>query len=156
MKIIIKILLLAMLLFPCSISIRSKEWRGIVPLHSSRADVERLLGQGTNWCKCSYYFDDMNIFFVYSSGDCKNGGSGGWNIPPDTVIRFSVVLIPQPRWSDLKFDLSKFRKQNDPEIEGIVEYHDDEDGFLIEGDQERVYGFYYWPSAKDKNLRCSN
>lgn len=78
-----------------------KGWRGIRPLHSNRLDVERLLGQGTEWCKCSYYLTEVNVLFVYSSGDCKSGGSAGWNVPPDTVLRITVNPTPVPRLTDL-------------------------------------------------------
>lgn len=133
---------------------RAKGWRGIVPLHSTRADVERLLGPGTNQCKCAYYLDDVNVFFQYSSGDCKSGGSGGWNIPPDTVIRFTVVPKPKPRLSDLNLDESKFMKKQSGHIAGVINYIDEQEGLSLEVHEGMVQAFYYQPTAKDKHLRC--
>jgi hypothetical protein len=134
----------------------AKGWRGIRPLRSTRADVERLLGQGSNWCKCSYYLTDVNVFFVYSSEDCKTGGSGGWNVPPNSVLRITVHMKPAPRLSDLGVDLTKFKKRRSPHIEKMVTYVDDEDGLAIEVDEERnlVMALDYVPAAEDKHLRC--
>ncbi|MFY9570065.1 MAG: hypothetical protein WAV20_01525 [Blastocatellia bacterium] len=133
-----------------------KGWRGIIPLHSTRADVERLFGLGTNECKCGYYLEDLNVFFYYSSGNCKSGGSGGWDVPPDTVLRIVVHQKPTPRLSDLQIDESKFKKRHDGHIERIVSYVNEEEGLIIEVDEDSglVMGFDYAPSAKDKHLRC--
>ena len=131
-----------------------KGWRGIVPLHSTRADVEALLGPGTNECKCGYYLDKVNVFFVYSSSNCDNGGA--WNVPIDTVLRITVYAKPSPRFSDLKIDKTKFIERHDGHIESIVSYVNEEKGLIIEVDRESdmVMGFYYIPAAKDEHLRC--
>lgn len=131
-------------------------WRGIVPLHSTRGDVERLLGPGGNSCACAYYLEEENVFFVYSTGTCKSGGSGGWDVSPDTVLRITVYPKPKPRLSALGIDLSRFQRRQDGHIASVVSYVNDEDGLIIEVDEDRdiVKGFYYRPSAKDSGLRC--
>jgi hypothetical protein len=137
------------------IDTNSRGWRGIVPFHSTRADVERLLGLGINECKCSYYMKDENVFFHYSSGDCKSG-RGVWNVPADTVIGITVHAHPSRLLSDLKLDGSKFEKRQDGHIKALVQYVNDEDGLLIEVDEDigAVMGFYYRAASKDKHLRC--
>jgi hypothetical protein len=96
-----------------------EQWRGIVPLQSTRADVERLPGPASNECKSTYYLDDVNLFFLYaSSGEC-NAGSGAWNVPPDTVILFSVIPKLKPRLSDLNLDQTRF-KEKPTHIEGSM------------------------------------
>jgi hypothetical protein len=135
-------------------------WRGILPLHSTRKDVEQLLGPGTDPgprpCKCAYYMDDLNVFFDYSSGDCKSGGSGGWDVPPDTVIK--IVVYPKHRLSltDAGIDESKFEKRRAGDVEDIRSYWNEEEGLHIEVNEstKRVLGFYYSPAKKDEGLRC--
>src|SRR5437868_9386966 len=76
----------------------SKEggWRGIVPLHSTRADVERILGRTPNERTRTYYLKDCDVYVVYSrEDDCKRFPNG-WNVPPNTVIRFDVILKSFP------------------------------------------------------------
>ena len=137
------------------IDTNSRGWRGIVPLHSTRADVERLLGTGINECKCDYYLKDVNVFFLYSRGDCKSG-HGAWDVPPDTVTRITVYAHPSPKLTDLNLDGSKFKKRHDGHIAAIVSYVN-EDGLLIEVNEDTsdVMGFYYYPAREDKDLRCT-
>ena len=137
-----------------SYAIEGKGWRGLVPLYSTRTDVERLLGPGTNECKCGYYLDDVNVFFQYSSSDCKAGGSGGWNIPPGTIILFTVIPKPNPLIADLDIDLSRFKKKADGHIEGVVYYSNEEEGISLEVYEGRVQAYFYQPRAKDEQKRC--
>lgn len=128
-------------------------WRGIVPLYSTRADVERLFGQSESQCKCIYYLEDVNLFFLYSSGRCKTGGSGGWDVPADTVIWFTVMIEPMPL-AELTIDISKSTKREDGHVEGVVDYVNETDGLLIEVNQGMVRAFTYFPAARDEHLRC--
>src|SRR5437879_13417796 len=87
-----------------------KEWRGIVPLKSSRADVERLLGQPSGPLP-TYYLSDSSVTFWYAHcrcGDkCKNDD---WNVPPDTVTGIYVEVKGVVRLADFGLDLSQFIK----------------------------------------------
>jgi hypothetical protein len=66
-----------------------KAWRGIVPLHSTRSDVERLLGSPNveDW---GYDIDDERALIAYSTHGCEEGLPGGWSVPPNTVIEIDV------------------------------------------------------------------
>ena len=138
-----------------SIDPHSIGWQGIVPLHSTRADVQRLLGAGTGESGSSYYMKNVNVFFLYSRGDCKSG-RGAWNVQPDTVTRITVYPKPAPMLRDLNLDRNKFEKKPGGHIAAIVWYVNDEDGLVIEVDEDigQVMGFYYWPQRKDNHLRC--
>ncbi len=129
-----------------------KGWRGIIPLHSTRADVERLLGKGTDECKCGYYLNDMNIFFKYSPGDCRSG-RGGWDVPLDTVVWITIYPKPNPRLSDLNIDETKFKKRQGAHIQEFY-YENEEEGLTLEVYDDRVQSFLYGPAQKDKHLRC--
>lgn len=73
-----------------------EEMRRIVPLHSTRTEVERVLGAPSGNCKCLYERESVNVQIQYSSGDCQNGESGGWDVPLGTVIRFTVYTKKRP------------------------------------------------------------
>ena len=128
-----------------------------MPLHSTRADVERLLGPGTKECRCDYYLKDMNVFFLYSRGDCKSG-KGAWDVPTDTVTRITVYAHhPFLKLTDLNLDAAKFTKRHDGHIAQIVSYVNEEDGLIIEINEDLgdVMGFYYYPIREDQHLRCT-
>src|SRR5262245_1458410 len=78
-------------------------WRGIVPLHSTRADVERIFGASTSDCKCVYNASDAVIHVEYAIERCK-GALPGWNVPADTVLRFTVRPTAQQNFSELKLE----------------------------------------------------
>ena len=67
----------------------AKAWRGIVPLHSTRAEVERLLGPPTVE-DYGYRFEDEIATITYSSRACEEGLPGGWNVPINTVVEIRV------------------------------------------------------------------
>ena len=149
------LLTLNLFLYPTKLA-APEGWRGIVPLHSTRADVEALLGPGTSGCKCRYYLDDVSVFFVYSSTNCKTSASAVWNVPIDTVLSISVHPKPSPKFSELRIDKTKFSERHDGHIADIVSYVNNDDGLIIEVNVERdiVMGYYYVPATKDQHLRC--
>jgi hypothetical protein len=154
---IMRTMFIALILVSLSLNFPSislaKEWRGIVPIHSKRADVERLLGKGTDYCCFTEYsLEDVRVVVMYSSGNCD---SKGWNVPKDTVISLEVYLSVKPRVSDLQIDESKFQITEDPELPGIFQYDNEEEGFTIVVGKGMTRGFYYMAASKDKHLRCN-
>src|SRR5689334_25229461 len=59
--------------------IEAKPWRGIEPLHSTRADVERLMGSKVVRCggsACIYDLGEEAVFVLYATDcSCKNNDS---------------------------------------------------------------------------------
>jgi hypothetical protein len=136
---------------------QAREWRGMVPLHSNRADVERLFGRGTAVCKCIYELEDVILQVSYSDDGCSSEG-GGWNVPPDTVLRFNVhpkmKLLLTNLASDLRLNLRTFTKIEDSELPGIFHYTSKDEGLVISVDRNRVIDYGFEPSTKDKRFRC--
>ncbi len=69
----------------------AKEWNGIVPLQSKRADVERLLGKAKLSSPSALYYSLPNeiavIHFQYGTCDDSMGKFGfGWKVPADVVV----------------------------------------------------------------------
>jgi len=152
MKILILVLVIVL---PFNFSSPQKEGgrRGIVPLHSTRADVERIFGVSTSECKCVYKSPDATIHVEYAIDRCK-GAIPGWNVPADTVLRFTVRTTVQQHFSELKLELEKYTVRRDDtfttyyanQSEGI-EYAVSSDGILN--------SISYMPSSADDGLRCS-
>ncbi len=155
---IIKPLLLCVLLL-IAITSQAKEWRGIVPLHSTRADVDRLLGKpNANYNR--YEFGNEQADILYSDDPCTAGLQGMWNVPRDTVISIRVTPKQRLRLPDLRLELSKYERVRDPLVQTHTYYTNKEEGLryeVFEGggeDDGLSLHIYYEPAAKDANLRC--
>ncbi len=154
MKHIRLILFVASLILCPGIRAQEGGWNGIVPLHSTRKDVERLLGPGNQGCKCHYQTGDYNIFVQYSEKPCSDFRDPGWRVPEHTVINISVYPKATLRFSDLKVDTAKYVKTADPEIKGVFYYFNEHNGTTIVVDEGIVSEFGYGPAKRDDGLRC--
>jgi hypothetical protein len=153
MRIVFFLCLLSVNFVPVS---GQKGWRGLVPLHSTRNDVRKLLGSpgDPGQLRDRYYFDKEMVEFMYSDGYCEKDGPGGWNVAEGTIIRIIIKPEKKLKLSDLKIDLSKFEKREDTHLEGIFYYVNDEDGIVITETNGRVKAIRYVPMAKDEYLAC--
>jgi hypothetical protein len=129
------------------------DWRGIVPLRSTRADVERLLGPPAQGSRNVYLTGSERISVSYSERLCDYG----WQVPLDTVISFSVYAKTPPALAGIKLDERKYVKRRDYHNESIYYYINQEEGinYTVDVGAGLVTGIEYYPSAKDNNRRCS-
>lgn len=132
---------------------QSQGWRGIVPLHSTRADVERVLGRSADRCNCIYKTEDDVVSIEYASDSCKRTKTG-WNVPADTVIRVRVAPKKVRLFSELQSDGRNYRKVKDLHTEWVY-YFDDKEGKMFEVSSDGVVGAVnYIPAAAEAYLRC--
>src|SRR5690242_3681166 len=101
--------LLVSILFVLTIAPASsaRGWRGIIPLHSTRADVESLLGKALPDRDHLYQTEDHFVSVDYAKGPCE-GWPSGWNVAANTVLSLSVRPNRDLTFSDLHVDESKF------------------------------------------------
>lgn len=134
-----------------------KGWRGIVPLHSTRVDVERLLGSPseTNGHSSVYKLKNENVIVHYSDEPCRADREGGWNVPRDTVVRITLAPKTVRHFSDLQLD-EKYKKTVSGDATSFVLYVNEEEGIAYEVHEEagQVVATYYEPAASDSRLRC--
>jgi hypothetical protein len=130
-----------------------KEWRGIMPLRSTRADVERVLGAPTNPGGSIYRTDNENVFIWYSGEPCKKGAAL-WDVPRDTVLSIAVYPRVELDIADVRLDEDKYKKEPNPHRQGIIYYIDEGEGVRIETFEGNVRSITYTPAAKDTHLRC--
>src|SRR5215212_1448805 len=72
----------------------AKEWHGIIPLHSTRADVLRILGKSTIGNDL-YDVEEGRANIMYVRRRCQQGlpaDWGNWDVAPDTVVNISISL----------------------------------------------------------------
>ncbi len=136
-----------------------KEWHGIVPLHSTRADVERLLGPPTDQTDeliSIYKLENEVVFIVYASGPpCGTDGHSMWRVPRGTVVGLTVSPKRELRFSELHLDESKYKITDGGHVPGYTYYTDEEQGIKFEVTQGLVMSTTYFPAAKDSHLRCA-
>lgn len=139
---------------------QADEWRGINPLHSNRADVERLLGQADDPSKehsLVYKTEKEVVIIDYADGlSCKAGSSAVWRVPRGTVVSITVSPRTPLPLAELHIDKDKYRKRLDLNRSDVVEYNNEEDGVSIVVYQGNVQYINFFPSKKDAHLRCSN
>lgn len=130
-----------------------REWRGLVPLRSTRADVERLLGQPEQGSSSVYQTSSERISVTYSERLCDYD----WQVPPGTVINISIQPKNPTAFAALKLDERKYEKRRDPHLESLFFYVNQEEGinYTVDAGAGVVTGVEYYSSAKDNNRRCS-
>jgi hypothetical protein len=137
---------------------QAKDWHGIIPLHSTRSDVERLLGPPTTDRADTVFYDSAaeRVSIQFSKGPC-NVEFSPWNVPRDIVINIWVTpMLNQLSIADLKLNPEKYAKTQDKHRPQIVYYRNEEDGieYSVDEGSGKVGLVKYSPSAADKALRC--
>jgi hypothetical protein len=135
---------------------QAKEWRGIVPLRSSRADVVRLHGQCANPEESCHFYSagDGEVYIVFSSRDeyvedCVK------QLPLGVVMNIRVTPMTEVRLSDLGVDVKGFRKfeTSSPPGLGYEGYLDDEEGVVYDTYKgKKVIQIEYIAARKDRQL----
>jgi len=137
-----------------------KDWRGLAPLKSNRADVERLLGKAdVNFENqlLTYHLSDSIVSFQFTGnpGCAKELNYSSWNVPAETLTAIKVRLKQQMLSINSGIDFSKLKKvKGDPDLPGHYYYSDTESGFSIEVGDRFILGYVYEPEPKKTNLRC--
>jgi len=135
--------------------VQGQGWRGIVPLHSTRKAVERLIGQPLKPGGTTYDLPNERVNIGYSAVPCTKGWPYGWNVPPGTVTSIDVFPKRKVMLSELHLDLTKFTSFNNPHLQGEIHYNNFEEGFSIRGEGEDVVSFAYFPRIRDHaSLLC--
>lgn len=149
------------LLSPLGVQIPSTgAWRGLVPLKSTRADVERLLGPSEarrDKRAATYYLSDIVVLVnFFGNPKCKEAlPYDTWDVAPETITGLAITLKRPVPISEVGIDLTKFKKvHGDFDIADHFYYSHLEDGFSIEVGQNYVKGYVYSPGSKHKDFLC--
>src|SRR5687767_8559712 len=98
---------------------QTNAWNGLVPLRSTRADVEKLLGaaQENSYPTFKYESKLGTVHIRYTTRKCR----GGWNVPIGTVLRIDVdpVSLEGKNLEELKIDKNKFSLTMDDTLSQI-------------------------------------
>ncbi|HEU4507511.1 MAG TPA: hypothetical protein VFR78_04680 [Pyrinomonadaceae bacterium] len=136
-------------------TVAAKEWRGVTPLKSTRADVERLFGKPNELGR--YEIENERVTITYSQGPCNGalGALGRANceclVAKDTVLRIAVTLDSAIEVSKLGIDKNKYERTPIHAYKPTATYSDFTDGvvYTIRESDDAVTFIDYLPSAKD-------
>ena len=132
----------------------AREWRGIVPLKSTKTDVERLFGKPNQLGR--YEIDNELVRIFYSSAPCvDNFNVSRANceclVAKDTVLRISVTLDRAVAVSRLGIDKKNYERTPVNANEPTATYANFTEGvvYTISESEDAVIDIVYWHSAKD-------
>lgn len=137
------------------LNVRAKEWRGIIPLRSTKTDVERLLGKPNQLGR--YDIENERASILYSEGPCQSAyqalakANCDCLIAKDTVLRIVVTLNSSLKVSKLGIDKSKYQRTAVYAYRPTATYSDFTEGvvYTIRESDDAVMNINYLPSAKD-------
>ena len=130
----------------------SASWRRIIPLHSTRVQVERVLGALDTKCQC-YSTQTESVHVEYATAPCK-GVLAGWNVPAETVLSLQIYPKTPILFSDMKVAKEKLVKTVDDAT--FTHYGNGEKGLRYSVSWDgKLESIWYGPSVKDNRLRCA-
>lgn len=133
----------------------AKEWRGIVPLRSTRADVERLLGKENSLGR--YQFADERGSIGYREYPCIGAyrllqeDNCECMVSKDTVVSIFVTLEVTRSFSSLHLDKAKYERKPHQVGDAIVDYINRDEGviYTVDESDDDIMNIDYVPSDKD-------
>lgn len=134
----------------------AKEWRGIVPLRSTRADIARLHKQltGASLSGIGLPTDSFNIvgegriLVLYSMGRCWQG----WDVARDTVVSVTVNLTNPIPVEGMRAELE--RLPTDEDDAGTIYYKNNKDGVYYDVQDGKIISITYGPNERDQKTTC--
>ena len=156
-----KLILIISMVLIAATSVAAKDWRGILPMHSTRADVEALLGPPPaspgNYIlskgRSIYFLDEGEVYITFAEDEfagrvCLSA------VPPGTVLMIRVTPkdeLPLPR---LNIDVRNFKKfdASTPPGQGHEGFISTPEGFVFRVFQGNVKEMIYFASAVDSVL----
>ena len=131
-----------------------KAWKSIVPLHSTRADVDRLLGPPMGE-DSGYEIGGEQVLISYSSQGCQEGLPGGWKVPANTVVSITISPAKDLQLADVLVSGKNYDQIYRVHTPTLVDYVDVQEGVryaTIDGSVQSTT--YFGSEADDKKLRC--
>lgn len=130
-----------------AVNVAAKDWRGLLPMHSTRADVKNLLGPaGDDWV---YSLDDATVSFTFAGKASCEGVAEG------TLLVISVRPNNQMTLPNLSLDENNLRRFNiaddNPDLVGLI---DEQQGVVVRVATKFVEKVVYVPSLSERP-RCS-
>lgn len=144
------LLLISALLAICSGDALGKGWRGIVPLHSTRSDVEKLLGPAPGW---NYDLEKETVHFEYQTPETECGKKEGyWNVPVNTVL--GIIVGSKEKKSIVEWGVDSTYVKIFLRPYANYDYYNEDEGITFGVTGDIVNQITYAPAREDWILAC--
>jgi hypothetical protein len=142
----------------CAATAEARGWRGIVPLHSTRSQVEQLLGppnEQNGPHSVVYKTPNETVLIDYSNGlPCGIGEKyGRWRVAPNTVIDIFINPHPGSPLSQLSIDEARYKKFIVGHL-SETRYVNSREGEALTVVGNEVRSIDYFAAADDSHLEC--
>ena len=140
-------------IFSCHGTVAAKDWRGLVPLHSTKADVVRLFPQcSSSDSYCAFRLKKQDVFIVYSSNLAHSHEGCGERLPTNTVLSITITPSSGQGVEGLRLSEPQYRKIG-PTLWGYI-YVNETEGVVIRAKSGKVVQISYVPGSAERSL-CS-
>jgi hypothetical protein len=133
--------------------VQAKEWKQVIPLRTKRAEVERLFGKRADPQMVLYEMDGYNVTVDYVRSSCGTK-YGTWNVPSDTVLRYTIYFRGPVTLNDFDIKTANFKMTEDPELVGNYYLINSIDGVMIALSGGQVASIDFYPGKKNERYRC--
>jgi hypothetical protein len=159
-----KLVFIVLMLLIAATSVAAKEWRGILPMHSTRADVEAVLGPpppspGHRYYllhkgRSIYFLDEGEVYITFAESEFA-GRACLSSVPEGTVLMIEVTPKDELPLSRLNIDVSNFKRfdASSPPGQGHDGFISTAEGLVIRVYQGNLQEMIYFASAVD-SARC--
>jgi hypothetical protein len=145
MKVLVRFSFIFAMCFASGTTALAKQWRGIVPLRSTKSDVVRLLNKCTDAKDaCFFATDSEDVYILFSSGLKEESTQCGSNLLPETVIFIEVRPHAPLTLNGLRLDKRQLEAFNVPaSVERRLKAYRTKDGLIASTLLNRVLQLDY-------------
>lgn len=156
-----RLVLIVLVVLSAALNVAAKDWRGILPMHSTREQVEGLLGPPPPPPKdrgytlherlSIYFFDEEEVYIFYAEAESV-GRECLSNVPAGTVLMIHVTPKGGLPLASLNLDVKQFRKfdASDPASKDYEGFVSEQEGFALRAFEGSVQEMLYVASAADR------
>lgn len=139
---------------------KQMEWRTLVPLVTTRNEVDAGLGAPISGKEYIFVYDTMDerVTVWYAGAKKAAADDCRWDTPNDTVFKFVFAPKKKVRLAAMNIDLSNFQKQKALEMVRDYYYYNENEGITIttrmtEG-EEILLSIERGPDAAQRKTYC--
>lgn len=147
-----RVSLITLLLLGTAKLLYAREWRGIVPLRSTRADVVRSFNQCSDQIQaCRFRFGDEDVHILFSGGLSDEYHTCATRLPPETVMFIAVRPRLKLKLRDLYLD-KRALKYFTPSAPYKLKGYRSSDGIVVSLFKDSIVQIFYIARDSDEHL----